>query len=377
MYTFRNIPISSIDTNEFYSYPQKVPFTHLEWLEFVHQLKGAKPIVLSVQDNNGQDVGHFIGCTCRFLGIKVLGSPFWGWIGQHMGFDLKVEVDIPQLIDDLIDFSISELKVGYIQLTDFKIDYPDIVDCKHKLIDGERYLTCYVDLYKSKEELFKNLKSGYRTCIRKFEKDGGIIEEDYTDEFIEEHHRQLEHVFTRAGHKTPNYRQKMRLMFHSDKFSKGADEKLGVYSIKALLPVGPNGEMKSVASSYYIHNGYMAMFASNASYSEYLKSCPNQALSWHAMMTFKEAGLHYLDMGGSGSYKLNFTGGDWEPRPTIIYSKNKLNYTLILGLKRRYGKVSSALGHSRNWIKEHILRMSGFGQKVKTKEPEPKQDNKS
>lgn len=366
MYSFKNIPLESLEIDDFYSYPEKVPFTHLEWLEFVHQLKGAKPVILKIYDDNGQHVGQFVGCICRFLGIKILGAPFWGWIGQHMGFDWRCKVNIPQLVDDLIDYAVSVLKVGYVQLTDFKIDYPDIIDCKHKLIEGERYLTCYVDLSKTKEELFKNLKSGYRTCIRKFERDGGVIEEDYSDEFIEEHHRQLEHVFTRANHKTPNYRKKMHLMYHSDVFDKGATNKIGVYSIKAMLPVGPNGEMKSIASSYYIHNGYMAMFASNASYSEYLKSCPNQALTWYAMMAFKEAGLHYLDMGGSGSYKLNFTGGDWEPRPTVIYSKNKFNYTIILGLKRRYGKLSSALGHSRNWLKQHVLRLSNFGQKSST-----------
>lgn len=367
MYKFQKVSsFDKIDLSDFYSYSNKVPFTHIEWLKFINKLKGANPLVLRVFDDTGTYIGQFVGCTCRFLGIRVLGAPFWGWVGQHMGFDLKVPVKKSQLIDDLIDYAINELKVGYVQFTDFKIDYPDIEECKHKLVPGERYLTCYVNLSKSKEELFKNLKSGYRTCIRKFEKDGGIIEEDYSDAFIEEHHKQLAHVFTRAKHKTPNYRKKMYLMYHSPDFSKGANNKFGVYSIKALLPVGPNGSMKCVASSYYVHNGYMAMFASNASYSEYLKSCPNQALTWHAMMAFKDAGLNYLDMGGSGTYKLNFTGGDWEPRPTIIYSKNKFNYALILGLKRRYGKLSSTVGHLRNWIKGRLLRETNYGQKVKS-----------
>lgn len=364
MYCFEKQTLDDLDRVDFYSYTEKVPFTHIEWLNFIHHLKGATPVILKIFDDKGTHVGQFVGCSCRFLWIKVLGSPFWGWVGQHMGFDLREQVNIPQLLDDFIDYAIKTLGVGYVQLTDFKIDYPDLVECKHRLIGGERYLTCYVDLSKTQEELFKNLKSGYRTCIRKFEKDGGIIEEDYSDEFIEEHHRQLVHVFTRANHKTPNYRKKMQYLFHSSAFDKGATNSLGVYSIKAMLPAGHSGELKCVASSYYIHNAYMAMFASNASYSEYLKSCPNQALTWHAMMAFKAAGLHYLDMGGSGSYKLNFTGGDWEPRPTVIYSRNKLNYMVILGLKRRYGKISSALGHSRNWIKKYILRKSEFGQKV-------------
>ena len=353
MYTFIQIPYENIDKKNFYSYENKVPFTHLEWLDFIKELKGIKPIVLNIFDERVH-IGQFVGGTLRFMGIKVLGSPFWGWIGQHMGFDLKEEVDKPALIDDLIDYAIETLKVQYIQIVDFKFNFSDIIHCRHKLISGEQYTTCYIDLTQTQEQLFKNLKSGYRTCIRKFEKDSGTIEEDYSDEFIEDHHKQLESVFARHRIKTPNYRQKMCRLFCSNDFAKGANNELGIYSIKALLPVEENGHplKKNIASSYYIHNGYMAMFASNASYNDYLKSCPNQALTWHAMMAFKEAGLHYLDMGGSGAYKLNFSGGNWEPKPIIIYSKNKWNEFLILGLKRNYGKLLKTVGKTKNWFKE-------------------------
>ncbi|MBQ7622154.1 MAG: hypothetical protein IJS66_00235 [Bacteroidales bacterium] len=240
MYSFKRIPYEDLDKAAFCSNPQKVPFTCPEWLDFIKELKGAGPVVLEVSASGGEHVGWFTGCLCRFLGVKVLGSPFWGWIGQHMGFDFDVEdVDKARLVDDLIDYAVDTLGAGYVQLTDFKIDYPDVARCTHTLIPGERYLTCYVDLTKTEEALFKNLKSGYRTCIRKFGKDGGVIEEEYSDEFITEHHRQLEQVFTRAGHKTPDYRRKMSIMFHSPSFSKGAGGKFGVYAIKALLPVGP------------------------------------------------------------------------------------------------------------------------------------------
>ena len=343
----------------------KVPFIEKGWVDYLISLKSIKPVYLEIQSQDGQIVGYFVGGIIRFLGIKVLGSPFWGWMGQHMGFALNIEVDKANLIDDLIDFAFKKLKVGYFQMCSFNIEYDDIKNCKHKLIPGEQYTTCYIDLTLDEAQLSKNLKSGYRTSIRKFAKDGGGIVEDYSEEFIEEHHRQLDQVFVRNNLKTPNYREKMHLLFNSPDFSKGADDKLGVYSIKAMLPVEENGETvnKNIASSYYIHNGYMAMFASNASYSEYLRSCPNQALTWHAMMAFKAAGIHYLDMGGSGSYKLNFSGGGWQPKPIIICSKNYWNYFLILGLKRSYGKISSLFGKVRNWIKEFVLRQTNFGKK--------------
>ncbi len=361
MYIFRKINLRDIDN----SFAEKVPFTQIEWLDFIKELKKIEPIALAIYDENEIQVGQFVGGLTRFLGIKVLGSPFWGWMGQHMGFDFYTNLNKSQMVDDLLDYAINELKVGYVQITDFKIDYPDIEQCHHKLLKGERYKTCYIDLTQPEEQLFKNLKGGYRTCIRKFTKMGGGILEDYSDEFIVEHHKQLEHVFTRAGKKTPDYKQKMEMLYHSEKFSKGANNKIGVYSIKAVVPIEENGTtvMKNIASSYYIHNGYMAMFTSNASYSEYLPYCANQALTWHAMIAFKNAGIHYLDMGGGGDYKLNFSGGAWQPRPIIIHSSNWLNEFIIIGLKRQYGKFSSIIGKSRNWINRNILRRKHFGEK--------------
>lgn len=349
----------------------KVPFIEKGWVEFLASLKGIKPVFLEISDSDGQTVGFFVGGIIRFLGIKVLGSPFWGWMGQHMGFALNAEVDKADLIDDLIDYAFKTLKVGYFQMCSFNIEYDDIKGCRHKLIPGEQYTTCFIDLSLEEAQLSKNLKSGYRTSIRKFAKDGGYIEEDYSDEFIEEHHRQLDQVFVRNNLKTPDYRKKMSMLFNSPVFDKGATPKLGVYSIKAMLPVEQDGVTinKCIASSYYIHNDYMAMFTSNASYSNYLRSCPNQALTWHAMMAFKAAGLHYLDMGGSGDYKLNFSGGGWQPKPIVICSKNAWNYFLILGLKRNYGKASLMWGKVRNWIKETVLKQSNFGKKVNTQNP--------
>lgn len=365
MYKFKQISDFSNKGNEI------VPFVEKGWVEYLVKLKEIKPVYLEISDEDGNEVGCFTGGIIRFLGIKVLGSPFWGWMGQHMGFTLYTDVNKSVLVDDLIDYAFKSLKVGYVQMCSFNIDFEDVKECKHKLITGEQYTTCYIDLTLPVEVLQKNLKSGYRTSIRKFGKDGGTIEEDYSDEIIEEHHRQLEQVFVRNNLKTPNYRQKMKMLFESSDFENGATSNLGVYSIKAMLPVEIDGVVvnKCIASSYYIHNGYMAMFSSNASYSEHLRSCPNQALTWHAMMAFKEAGIHYLDMGGSGSYKLNFSGGDWEPKPIIICSKNSFNYFVILGLKRSYGKASTAFGKARNWMKEKILRQSNFGKKVNVQNP--------
>lgn len=354
MYSFYPLAVDEIkdqfDENDY------SPFVSVKWLQYLKELKGIKPVYLGI-NYEGNLIGYFFGGITHFCGIRVLGSPFWGWIGQHMGFILLDEVNKPELIDDLIDYALREFRVLYVQITDLKFDYSDVQQCKHKLVEGERYRTCYIDLTKSEEELFKNLKSGYRTCVRKFEKVGGVIQEDYSEEFIEEHHKQLADVFDRQRKKCPNYRQKMKMMFNSPDFLKGATNTLGIYSIKAMLPAQSDDQtLINVASSYYIHNGYMAMFASNASYSEYLKNCPNQALMWNAIVNLKRAGIKIIDMGGSGAYKLNYTDRDWEPKPIMIFAKNKLIAFIIVEAKRSYGKVSSFIGKFKNGLKEIIKK---------------------
>jgi len=347
-YNFSIIDIDLLDRDEFDRFPTKVPFTTIEWLQYLQELKHINPLILRITHNK-EYVGYFTGGITRFFGIKVLGSPFWGWVGQHMGFDLMCKVDKSQIIDDLIEYATIELKVTYLQITDIKFSYEDIERCKYKLIEGERYKTCYIDLTKSEEELFKNFRSGYRTCVRKFEKEGGTIEEDYSDLFIAEHERQLKQVFERKKMQAPDNRQKMALLYNSCRIKRGLESGLGIFSIKAMLPV-VTSELKNISSSYYICNEYLAMFASNASYSKYLKASPNQSLTWYAIRAFKKAGIKVLDMGGSGDYKLNF-GADWDPKPIIIFSKNKLSYIIILGLKRTYGKMIRLIWHIKQFLR--------------------------
>ena len=144
-YIFKKIAEEQLDLSDYYLKKEKIPFAHIEWLHFIQKLKGIEPIVLEILDDGGKRIGYFAGGLLRFMGIKVLGSPFWGWMGQHIGFDLREDVNKAKLIDDLIDYSIKTLKVSYIQITDFNTEYTDVEDCSHKLITGERYKTCYIE----------------------------------------------------------------------------------------------------------------------------------------------------------------------------------------------------------------------------------------
>ena len=337
MYTFTKIDYRIIDKTDYYNFIEKTPFTTVEWLDFLKAFRHIYPVVLKITDGEG-DVGNFTGGIIHFIGIKVLGSPFYGWVCQHMGFDFRKNVNKSILLDELIDYAIEILGVQYIQITDLKYGYDILENCTHKLIGGERYKTCYIDLTKTEDELFKAFKSEYRTCVRKFEKNNCLIKEDLSDEFILEHSKQLKEVFRKQKMMAPNYVKKMKLMYNM------LQKKNILLSIKAVTPDNIN-----IASSYYIGFKDIAFLASNASYISYSNLRPNQALHWFSMRYWKSKGIRVMDMGGSGDYKGNY-GAEWKLTPIIIFSKNKLTYFIIIGLKRSYYKFFRLTGKLKNWV---------------------------
>lgn len=326
MYKFKINTLENIDIKEYEVYENKDLFTTVNWLNFLKKFRHVKPYIITIMDVDGKILGHFTGALLIKFGLRIFGSPFYGWMGQHMGFDfINIEkINKSVIIDEIFEFIKKELKLLFIILIDFKFEKNDYTSCKTKFFYDETRETYFLDLTHSEEELFKNFKSGYRTCVRKFEKMGGAIEIDNSDAFIEEHHKQLKDVFARKGMTSPDYRKRMSILLH--------DYPDLILFIKAL---DENG--KNIASSYYIGGGNLCFFASNASYTESLNYCANQALMWYAIKYWKSKGMKIMDLAGRASYKENF-GASLYGTPIIIWSKYYLLFKLIILLRNLYYK---------------------------------------
>lgn len=326
MFGFETFTIDTINREELENYQNKNLFCSYWWLRFLSEWRKVSPLILRITDENNNLIGHFSGCVFSKFGFKILGSPFYGWMGQHMGFDLKdqhlVESHGAELLDETFEYIKRTLKPSFIIFADFKFYSETIEKCKtHFFFDTERW-SYFLDLTQSEDVLFKNFKSGYRTCVRKFEKLGGTIEEDYSDSFIEEHHKQLAEVFERKDMTSPNYKERMELLY------KKYPEM--VLSIKALDENGNN-----IASSYYLGAGKMAFFASNASLTDALKYNANQALMWYAMKYWKAKGMTILDFAGRAEYKKNF-GPELLGTPTVVWAKHEWEYKTVMWLRNTY-----------------------------------------
>ena len=324
MYNFEKLSIGDVNVDEYEnSFDNKNLFCTVEWLSFLSVFRKVTPIVIRITDNK-KFVGYFSGAFFSKFGFKILGSPFYGWMGLHMGFEF---VNLPEncyseLIDEFVSFVKRELRITYFVFADFKINREILHKCKQEFFIETDARSYFLDISKSEEELFKNLKSGYRTCVRKFEKLGGRIVEDYSDEFIEEHNKQLKDVFERKSLSAPDYSKRMKILRDNYRSM--------VLFIKALDENGRN-----IASSYYLGGGKTAFFASNASYTDSLKYNANQALMWFAIKYWKNKGMTTMDLAGTGDYKANY-GSELFETPIVVCARYKWEYVLIQKLRYIY-----------------------------------------
>lgn len=324
MYSFELFNLDTVNQVEYEAFTDKNLFCTVSWLKYLKEWRKVEPVIVRISYEEGKLAGYFTGAKFSKFGFKILGSPFYGWMGQHMGYDFVEEgnIDKAVILDETILFLKSSVKPNFIIFADFKFTQEDVDGVKTKVFfDTERW-SYFLDLTQTEEMLFKNFKSGYRTCVRKFEKMGGHIEEDYSEEFIEEHHKQLAEVFGRKSMTAPDYKERMRILY------KEYPEM--VLSIKALDENGNN-----IASSYYLGAGSMAFFASNASFTDALKYNANQALMWYAMKYWKAKGVHTLDFAGRAEYKRNF-GPELKGTPTVVWAKHEWEYKFVLWLREKY-----------------------------------------
>lgn len=323
MYKFELLNIENINREEYANYTRKNLFTTVEYLTYLSKWKGVVPIIVRISEND-KLIGHFTGCVFKKFGIKVLGSPFFGWMGQHMGFDFvdAENTDKSQILDALIDYLKSNKMMSFMIFADFQYTEEDIDKCNTKLFHHDIRGTYMLDLTQPEELIFKNFKSGYRTCIRKFEKLGGTIVEEWSEELMNEHHKQLKEVFERKKMTPPSYKERLHLLHKMYPNM--------IYSIKALDENGNN-----IASSYYLAGGSYAFFQSNASYTAALQYNANQALMWHAIKHFKNEGYKVLDLAGRASYKENF-GPILYNTPTTIWAKHAWLYKIVMFARKAY-----------------------------------------
>jgi Acetyltransferase (GNAT) domain len=262
-----------------------------EWLRFIAQTQGAKPVVARIHDD-GTCVGRFTGLVVRRFGVPILGSPFQGWMTGPMGFDLDPAVPRREAVDALMRFAFKDLGCLHVEVLDRHATFGELDGMRARLAE---FYTYELDLRPDEDSLMAGLVSSCRRNLRKSEREGVTVEEAHGIEFADEYYGQLEDVFAKQGINPPYGLDRVQEL------------------IRCLEPTGNllmlrarDGEGTPIASGIFPAHHEFAYLWGVASWRSHQGLRPNEALFWNAIRMLKERGIPALDMGGGGDFKRKF-----------------------------------------------------------------------
>lgn len=298
-----------------------------QWIRFLADTQRAVPVLAELRDGAGV-VGFFTGLIFRRMGIRILGSSFPGWTTPYIGFNLRAGISRSEALPALEQFAFRTLNCMHLEVCDrqFTVD-----DGKSQGFLCGSYESYETDLTLSEEQLFQQMDSACRRCVRKAEKSGVQIEQADDMQFAAEYFEQLNDVFAKQN-LVPTY---------------GLDrvQKL----IEHLLPTGHllllrarDADGNCIGTGIYPGFHKVASFWGNASFRASQNLRPNEALHWHAMRYWKKRGVQIFDWGGGGEYKEKYG-----VRPISIPWFRKSRYGFIEPLRQGAKGIFE--------IKQHVL----------------------
>jgi hypothetical protein len=288
------------------TFPDYEIFQTPEWIRFLADSQGARPVVAALKDRN-DTVGYFAGLTVRKFGLKILGSPFVGWTTERMGLRLRSGAPRREALNALLKYAFHDLGCVHIELTDTNYLPDDVAGLGFQSTVSPSFM---LDLAADEDRLWRNMSAtSARYRIRKAEKEGVIIEEASDDSFADEYYSQLCDVFAK---------QKLVPTYGKDRVQ---------LLIRHLLPTGnllllrvrePQGQC--IATGIFFGLNQTSYFWGNASWRQHQHFSPNEAIQWHAIRHWKRQGMRWHDFCGGGGYKKKY-GCDTIERFTFRKSK--------------------------------------------------------
>lgn len=281
-------------------------FTTYAWLSFLKENQHAEPVVLKLLDHD-RPCAVFVGMIIKKFGIRIIGSPFEGWLTCDMGFIHLDKFDVNDALKSVANYTFKHLNCWYMQVTDKRIKAEDLAsDIKYyhsKIV--------YIDNSKSKEDVLAQFSKNGRRDVRASERKGATVKRvPFDRKFMDEYYKQLVDVFDKQGLK-PFFSLK-KLYDMVDAFGSESNSTL------ALVAYAPEGQpIATIFSLGYNDWGY---YVGAASYREYQKLLPNELLFWNFVKHWNTAGVKHLDLVGVRSYKMKY-GPELVDQPVVYFER--------------------------------------------------------
>jgi len=304
-YEVKRSDLESLEKKEKEHVCQSV-FTTSVWLSFLEKNQKIEPIILELYDN-AELVAIFVGGLVKKMGIRILASPFEGWLTPDMGFVEIQKFDVNKAVKSVAKYAFSELRCWLVQIQDKKIS-PNDLD-KRTITGSEKLL--YINISGELENVLENFTKNGRRDVRASQRKGVIFEKvDFNRDFVDIYYQQLEDVFAKQNLK-PFY-SKTKLYDLVDAFENNSDF---VAAFEAKLDNG-----QCIASVFSFGYEEYAYYMGAASFREYQKFLPNEGLFWEFVKYWNGRGIKKIDLVGDREYKRKYAPKIIE-NPIIIYER--------------------------------------------------------
>lgn len=306
MYTIHEISIDEVD----YSNYECTVFSTKEWLNFLSENQKAQPVILELW-NNGNVDAYFFGGIIQKFGIKILGSPFNGWLTPDMGFSVRngIVFDYHAAIIDVVNYSFKSLKCLLVQILDNSIQSADGFQDFY----FEESNLLYIDGHKTIEEILEAFSKNGRRDVRASGRKGLVFKKvPFDRKFVEEYYAQLIDVFAKQNLK-PSY---------------GIDK---MYDLVKAYEMNPDNVLaleaifqdKCIATVFSFGYKDWAYYIGAASFREYQKYLPNEGLFWEHVKYWREKGVCNFDLVGYREYKMKYNP-EIIKVPVFVFSKYRI-----------------------------------------------------
>ncbi len=209
-----------------------------------------------------------------------------------MGFNLRPDVTRALAAEALVDFAFNDLKCHHIELMD-RYMVPE--DYKHLGFETSMFDSFELDISRTEDELWRNLRHDCRQSIRKAERYGVIVEEAHDMEFADDFYEQLRHVFAVKNSVPPFGVDRVRPLIEFM-------EPTG----NLLMLRARNKEGTCIATSIKPAMNKTVFAWGAASWRHFSQVKPNELLQWYAIRYWKARGMCTFDLVGRGDYKLKY-----------------------------------------------------------------------
>lgn len=336
MISFERISMDKISFEDINNIGEVNVFQTSTWLDFIAEVQNAEPIVAAVK-SEGRFLGYFTGKIYHKFGLKILGSPYRGFLTYFMGFNLLPDAPKAEILAALPGFAFKNLGCHYLEVID-----PNLVpgDWEGLSFRTENLHYYGIDLTRSEQELFDAMDSTGRNCIRKSVKNGVVIEEAFDVHFADEYYAQYEEVLAKHSQRRTYSRDCVRKL------------------IKYFLPTGNllllrarNPEGVCIATGIFLALNKTAIFWGAASHRQYQSLRPNEPIAWYGMRAMQARGVKVLHLGGKCDHYKEKLGATELQLHRLMMAKYKfLGSFLFLLMYPTNGKFLKY----RNWVLKRI-----------------------